>query len=145
MTANLQSKALEVTLSSKEAMDFSALAASVQRDCRTGLAWNALLLAIAATAVFFSSGSTGALSVMIGGVLGGANLVAIGWIAARVLERGEKGFESSVALLAAKFVLLVGIVGAVVLLLKPDLLPFLLGFSTSLPIVVGICVLRFGR
>jgi len=145
MKTNLHSNALEANNSSEEAVDLRAMAEAVQKDSRVGLRWNAVLLGVVSVTLYLTSGTNAVGSALMGGLLGAANLVAITWITARILTRGQSGFGSSMALVGAKFVVLVGVVGAIVLLLKPDVLPFLLGFSTSLPIVVGICVLRFGR
>ena len=145
MTTNLHSKALEADMAAKGLVDLRATAETIQKDSRKGLTWNAILLAIATAILFFSQGSYAAYSTILGGILGAANLLAIGWLTARVLIKGQRSLGSTLALVGAKFVVLIGVVGSMMLLLKPDVLPFLLGFSTSLPIILGICVLRFGR
>ena len=145
MTTNLHSNALEPDADTRGTVDLRATAAAIQQDSRKGLFWNAVLLVAATTILFFNAGGYAAYSVALGGILGSANLLAISWLTSRILTRGNEGMGSTMALVGAKFVALIGVVGAIVLLLKPALLPFLIGFSTSLPIVIGICVLRFGR
>ena len=125
--------------------DLETLAASVREDSKRGMAWNAGLLAIAAIGVYVALGGFAALSTLMGGMLGAANFLAIAWLTGRILKRGEKGMGSSMALVGLKFLGLIGVVGAVVLLFRPDILPFLIGFSTSIPVIVGICLLRFSR
>tara|TARA_B100000579_G_scaffold406681_1_gene393321 strand:+ start:763 stop:1200 length:438 start_codon:yes stop_codon:yes gene_type:complete len=145
MTTNLHSNALEPDADNRGAVDLRATVAAIQQDSRKGLLWNVVLLVAAATILFFNSGGYAAYSVALGGILGSANLLAISWLTSRILTQGNEGMGSTMALVGAKFVALIGVVGAIVLLLKPALLPFLIGFSTSLPIIIGICVLRFGR
>jgi hypothetical protein len=88
-------------------------------------------------------GSHAAASGLAGGTLGMLNVGAVLWATGRVALSGGEDFTLPLIVYAAKFVVLVGLVGAVALIMRPAVLPFLVGFSTSLPVVVGVCLVRF--
>ena len=89
------------------------------------------------------SGAHAAASGLVGGALGLLNVGAVLWATGRVLRSGGEDFNFPLMIYGAKFVVLVGLVGAAALIMRPAVLPFLVGFSTSLPVVVGICLVRF--
>ncbi len=104
----------------------------------------AMVAATWATALVVG-GEHAAASGLAGGVLGLLNVGAVLWATGRVVRSGGEDFTFPLMIYGAKFVVLVGLVGAVALLMRPAVLPFLVGFSTSLPVVVGVCLVRFLR
>jgi hypothetical protein len=98
-----------------------------------------LVLALGALGALFALpflGVRGALSILAGGVLAGANLWAIGRLVSGLLGSGPKAPWVVLSLL--KMVLLVGVVIALVVRSKVDLFPLILGYGAlPLGIVLG--------
>ena len=91
------------------------------------------MAAVAAVLLAFSLGSADRLYGVVAGVLlGGANLRAMTMITERLTQSpNADGRNSALALLFGKLFLLIGAVGAVMLLLKPDAIAFIAGLSLA--------------
>ena len=121
------------------------LPGALHRDARWAVALNVALVLTTWLVALGTSGAHAGHSGLVGGALGLLNLLAILWVTGRVLRSGGEDITLPMIVYAAKFILLVGLVGAVVLIMQPSVVPFLVGFSTSLPVIVGVCAVRFNR
>ena len=90
----------------------------------------AAVVAVLLTLIFWSGDRLS--GVAAGVLLGGANLRAMTLITERLTASPDADRRNSaLALLLGKFVLLIGTVGAVMLLLKPDALAFIVALSLA--------------
>ena len=94
---------------------------------------NLVVLALAIGWAAWKHGSSMALSVAIGGVLGAANF----WLTSQVVRRAVRPQGASAGLVVVKFVALFGAVGGVVWFLRPDSTGFALGFCSVLVAIVA--------
>lgn len=123
--------------------DRAALAAGLRRGAV--IAVSLQLVATVAIAAWAASaqGSHEAISALFGGGFGALNVVALTWVTARLVLGGMQTYSGSMVIIGVKSVGLLGAVMATVLLFEPALVPFLVAFSASLPIIVVVCIRRF--
>jgi hypothetical protein len=82
--------------------------------------------------------------VFIGAAIGCANLAAIRWLCERAAANPDQR-QAVMAAFTVKFVLLIGIVGAVVLLVDFNEVAFIIGFSTMVLAVMLVPILSIAR
>lgn len=77
-----------------------------------------------------------------GGLIGGLNFRALGWLAVRLLSGRTRSQHAAIGLLLLKFTALAAAIGAVVIYLRPAPLALLVGVSFAPATLVVVALLR---
>lgn len=100
------------------------------RFVRVVLALDVALVVLAVAGSWWLASADLALGVAAGGLLGTANVAALGWIGGRLVAPDGVKWPWALAL-AGKFALLIGVVAVAVLYVPMDVIGFVVGLSAS--------------
>ena len=112
----------------------------VKRTERAGYALAFLAVGLSVISLDLST----IVGVSIGAAIGCANLAAIRWLCAKAAANPDQR-QAVMAAFSVKFVLLTGIVGAVVLLVDFNEIAFIVGFSTMVVAVMLVPILNIAK
>ena len=107
--------------------------------------WNVVVLAAAIALARWNYGPRAGFSLALGGILGAINF----WLTAAVIRLtftpDLRPGAGGVAMVVLKFLAFFGGVGAALLMLRPDSIPFGIGFCTILVVIVLFAIIDLAK
>jgi len=107
-----------------------------------GLLAHALLIVVGLGVCALALGPKSTASFMIGGGFAVMNLAVINWIILQIAAHGVEKMGTYMLVFFGKFLVLAAVLAFVLLKYKPHGGPFIMGYSTLIPVIFGITIAR---